>query len=136
MIGLREYERDPRLPALAGEEALCLPSSAEAFDLVRRHLVTAAAPAIEAVELVYARWKPGTSSTGSYRVDFDGGERATVTLKTYLAGKDEELARRYEPNAPTRGANGHLRPFAYLPERRACMWRHPRELQSSRLCRL
>ena len=122
---LRERERDPELPALAGEARLRPPDPAEICELVATHLKRSTAPAIVGASWDYARWKPGVSITAVYGVSFADGSEESVVAKRYVDGKDRTL------EFPSRNGEDlerlcvHLRPRALLTERSLSLWVPP-----------
>jgi len=127
LIGLRGHERDPSLPARAGEPGLVAPAPEELLELVSARLLRPGAPKPHTAELTYARWKPGTSITAGYAVEFADGERRTVSLKRYAGSKADALFRRVqaEPRADT--TDDRLKPRAVLPQRGLHLWAFPHD---------
>ena len=95
-----------------GDVRLLPPAPDEVLALVREHLVRPGAP--EPVEAcwVYARWKPATSLTAGFQLDYADGRRRWVTWKRYADGKAAELAAellRVNPDEPGNLTNlGHF----------------------------
>jgi hypothetical protein len=85
-MGLRERERDPELPRLAGEERLLPPSPEELLRLVGAHLLRPEAPALESPRWDYARWKPGVSITSVFTLRFADGAEEPIVVKRYVDG--------------------------------------------------
>ncbi|MEZ5977244.1 MAG: hypothetical protein R3F34_03390 [Planctomycetota bacterium] len=84
MTGLLPHSRDSRIPALAGEPELAPPDA----DEFRERFVPLLLPEFERskVELLYARWKPGVSTTACYRVS-EAGSAELVVWRRHLDGK-------------------------------------------------
>lgn len=124
MTGLKVYERDTRLPERAGEASLVPPTGEELLALLGRNLARSGGPAARGAELAYARWKPGTSCTATYRVELDDERTTWVTWKRYLGGKAAQIERSY-------GADEHalaacaLRPFFVDAASGTCLYSFP-----------
>jgi len=124
-MGLRDRERDPGLPALAGEGHLRPPDPAELVELVDRHLRRPEAPRVVAARWDYARWKPGVSMTSVFAVRFEDGREEPVVAKRYVDGKDRTLAYRPRNEALLESLCERLRPRALLAERALSLWVPP-----------
>ena len=96
MSGLRSYARDAAPLAACGDEALTPPSEAEVLALVGEHLVRDGAPMPHAARWTYARWKPATSMTAGFELEYADGERRFVSWKRYADGKATRLEGRRE----------------------------------------
>ena len=127
MIGLREHRRDPELPLRAGDQLLVPPAPAELLDLVRAHLARPGCPSAQSAALTYARWKPHTSITAGYSVDFVDGARRTVCVKKYMGPKAEALRSRDQAEPRPDLADDHLEPRVVLPERALHLWSFPHD---------
>jgi hypothetical protein len=92
--GLRRHERDPGLPARAGEPGLAAPAPEEVGRFFQARLALPEEPAVAAVEWTHARWKPGVSLTCAYEVVLEDGTRVPLAAKRYADGKDRLLAAR------------------------------------------
>lgn len=124
-MGLRERDRDPELPGLAGEAHLHPPGEDELVELVRAHLKRPDAPEPSAARWDYARWKPGVSLTSVFMLRFADGAEEPVVAKRYVDGKERTL--RFKPRN-----EGHLEelcvrlaPRALLAERSLSLWVPP-----------
>jgi len=124
-MALRAYDRDPALPALAGEAHLCPPSVEELCALVTQHLLQPGAPAVSGARWDYARWKPGVSITSVFTLTFADGGEEPVVAKRYVDGKDRSLTfrPRNEPNLDELAVR--LKPRALLAERALSLWIPP-----------
>ena len=124
-MGLRERERDPRLPALAGEAGL-RPLDPDTFlERVEAHLRRPDAPALAGASWDYARWKPGVSITSVYTVRFADGTHEPVVAKLYADGKDRTLEFRPRNEVNLEELCARLRPRALLPEESLSLWLPP-----------
>ena len=85
-------ERDPGLVARLGDPELVPPAAEELLALVGEHVALPGEPLPVAAEQVLARWKPGVSTSSTWRLRFgDGGERL-FAVKRYADGKAREIA--------------------------------------------
>lgn len=124
-MGLRDRERDPRLPALAGEAVLRPATTDEVHERVERHLLRADAPPITAVRWDYARWKPGVSITSVYTVTFEDGALEPVVAKRYVDGKDRTIDYRPRNVATLEAVCERLAPRALLADEALSLWVPP-----------
>lgn len=124
-MGLRERERDPKLPELAGEAHLRPPSETELVTLVTAHLKRPDAPAVTGARWDYARWKPGVSITSVFTLLFADGAEEPVVAKRYVDGKERTL--RYKPRNEDNLTElcVRLAPRALLAERSLSLWVPP-----------
>src|SRR5262245_20949039 len=113
-MGLRERERDPELPALAGEANLRPPSVEEVLELASAHLARPDAPALSAGRWDYARWKPGVSITSVYTLRFEDGVEQPVVAKRYVDGKERTLPARPRGEEQLEELCPRLKPRALL----------------------
>jgi len=121
-MGLRDRERDPELPGLAGEPHLRPPGEEEVIELAAQHLRRPAAPEIVAARWDYARWKPGVSLTSVHTLRFADGLEEPLVVKRYVDGKDRTL--RYQPRNEEllESLCERLAPRALLSERSLSLW--------------
>jgi aminoglycoside phosphotransferase (APT) family kinase protein len=124
-MALRERERDPELPARAGEAHLRPPDPGELCALVEAHLKRPEAPAITAATWDYARWKPGVSITSVFTLHFADGTSEPVVAKRYVDGKERTLKFPARNEARLEELCPRLRPHALLPERALALWVPP-----------
>lgn len=125
MSGLRGYARDAAPLFACGDGRLAPPSEAELLALACALLARPAAPQPTAARWVYARWKPGTSLTAGFELDYADGERRWVSWKRYAGGKAEDLARRRERPVAAEAADTRLLEHAILPANGAHLWAPP-----------
>jgi aminoglycoside phosphotransferase (APT) family kinase protein len=125
MTGLKPYARDRELPALAGEPELCPPTEAQLVELVRECLATGQEPTPVEAELVFARWKPGTAITATYRVRLDDGRTEHVTYKRYRGEKARSIEQSYVPEEPLETDAPALAPFAVDAQAGWCLYTLP-----------
>lgn len=121
-MGLRERERDPELPALAGEAHLRPPGVEELVELATTHLLRPDAPALLGGRWDYARWKPGVSITSVYTLKFADGAEEPVVAKRYVDGKERTL--RFQPRNEEilEELCERLAPRALLAEQSLSLW--------------
>lgn len=95
MTSLAHYDRDRCLPLSAGELGFELPSDEELLSRFADPLraLLGGEPAVGA-ELEHARWKPGISVAGSWRVWSASGDTTYLCLKRYAGDKASERAER------------------------------------------
>ena len=139
MSGLRRYERDSAPLNACGDQLLAPPAPAEMLDLVREHLARDGVPAPVEARWVYARWKPGTSLTAGFELDYADGRRRWVSWKRYADGKGQRLAERRERAVSPDAADELLAEHALLASSGAHLWAPPfdRELPGlERVCDL
>lgn len=122
MTGLRVWPRDPSLPTQAGDADLCPPDNGEVADLIRAHLLLPEAPELIDVDWEYARWKPGVSTTCTYRVSFADNSDELVVVKRYRGDKPAVLADRPVTLAENTTESASLRPRAVLPASALVLW--------------
>ena len=149
MTGLRSYDRDANLPALAGDAQLCPPSIEEMLARVLRDLQLDSGPRAIEVTWEYSRWKPHVAVSALYRVRFEDGLESFVTYKRYTgdkAGQIEDWAPDDDAlEAAQSGAQRRLRPFVARMDEGSCLFSFPydrtltglpRVLDLQRTCRL
>ncbi len=124
-MGLRDRERDPELPALAGEAHLRPPGVDELLELARAHLLRPDAPAPTSGRWDYARWKPGVSITSVYTLRFADGAEEAVVAKRYVDGKERTLTFRPRNEEHLEELCVRLKPRALLAERSLSLWVPP-----------
>ncbi len=124
-MGLRERERDPELPGLAGEAHLRPPGEAELVELVRAHLWRPDAPEVSGARWDYARWKPGVSLTSVFMLRFADGAEEPVVAKRYVDGKERTLRFKPRNEANLEELCVRLAPRALLAERSLSLWVPP-----------
>lgn len=125
MSGLRHYARDVA-PLLAyGDARLAPPEPDELLALVRAHLARADAPVPIAARWIYARWKPATSLTAGFELDYADGEQRWVSWKRYEDGKASALASRRERDVAEEVADPRLAEHVVLPSGDAHLWAPP-----------
>lgn len=128
MIGLRPYERDTALPVRLGDEDLGALPENEVISAIVEHLIRPGQDTLSptGATLEYARWKPGVSSTWSYRVAFSDGDERIVTLKRYRAeDKVVALLDRRDTDEHLAATLGPMRAFHGDPGRRLTVWVFP-----------
>lgn len=125
MSWARPCERDPTLPAQAGEPELCPPDADLALALCTAHLAIPGIPPPSSARLDYARWKPRVSITAGYTLAFPDGEERILALKRYVAGKARALARDYLPDERARRAEDRLSSFAVVEDSGTCLYVFP-----------
>ena len=122
MSGLRQWTRDPGLPARAGQPELTPPDEAAIGELVARHaLVEGAAPPSE-IHWDYARWKPGVSITCMYRLVWSDGHEQVLVAKRYTGDKVEHLIGRKEKPEEWQPFSPRVQPRVLLPEESLALW--------------
>lgn len=122
MIGLQTYRRDAQLPTRVGDPAVL--SEPQVLDLIQEHLLSDGAPRPTAATWTYARWKPGTSTTAGFEVEFADGTQRFVGVKSYRGEKAKALAGR--PLESVRGGvDGVLAARAVVPARGLLVWTFP-----------
>lgn len=138
MNGLKPYQRDRMLPALAGEAGLCPPAPADLLDLVGDLLAigSATSPPLIGAELEYARWKPKTSITAGYRLSFADGSSRLIVYKRYSGEKATHIERDFDPGDRARQREDRLRSFAVLPRENLCLYAFPADRVLTGLSRL
>jgi hypothetical protein len=124
-MGLRERERDPELPALAGETRLRPPAVEEVVELAEAHLRRPDAPALAGGRWDYARWKPGVSITSVYTLRFADGVEEPLVAKRYVDGKDRTLSFRPRNEENLEELCERLKPRDLLAERSLSLWVPP-----------
>ena len=124
-MGLRERERDPGLPELAGQAHLRPPGVEEVIELANLHLKRPDAPALAGGRWDYARWKPGVSITSVYTVRFADGAEEPVVAKRYVDGKERTLTFRPRNEEHLEDLCVRLKPRALLAERALSLWVPP-----------
>lgn len=132
MTALRSYERDQGLPARLGDAGLTLPGDDELAALVAGELAPADV-AVQAVELVHARWKPGVALVGLYRVELQRSGWRWVGFKRHVGGKGARIAAEFQPEARAAEQAAPLRASAPLPSGDGHLWTFPadRELRGA-----
>lgn len=125
MTGLRHRERDPEIPARAGEPQLGPLAPAELLEIVARDLVREGSAEPAEAELVFARWKPGVSITASYRVILEDGTEEQVQLKRYTGGKARSLVGSLALDPRLVALCVTLRPFSVDATRGTLLWSFP-----------
>ena len=122
MIGLQTYRRDPHLPTRLGDRSV--PSEEQLLDLILEHLLCDGAPLPVHAALTYARWKPGTSTTAGFDVDFADGTQRFVGVKLYRGAKARSLCgRRVEPSRA--GGDEVLAARVAVPDEGLQVWTFP-----------
>lgn len=124
-MALRAYDRDPALPALAGQGHLCPPSADELCALVTQHLLQPGAPAVTGARWDYARWKPGVSISSVFMLRFADGVEEPVVAKRYVDGKDRTITFRPRNEENLGELAVRLKPRALLAERSLSLWIPP-----------
>jgi hypothetical protein len=124
-MGLRDRERDPELPALAGQAHLRPPSVEELLELAGAHLLRPDAPALAGGRWDYARWKPGVSITSVYTLHFADGVEEAVVAKRYVDGKERTLTFRPRNEEQLEELCMRLKPRALLAECALSLWVPP-----------
>jgi aminoglycoside phosphotransferase (APT) family kinase protein len=124
-MALRERERDPELPALAGQAQLRPPGVAEVVELVTRHLSRPGQPEVQGARWDYARWKPGVSITTVFTLTFADGGEEPVVVKRYVDGKERTLSFRPRNEEQLEELCVRLKPRALLAERALSLWVPP-----------
>ena len=129
MTGLRQWVRDPELPARCGEPHLAPPTADELKALVVEHALVEGQPEPDEVTWEYARWKPGVSITCTYRLrwnpdagDTDEGHEQIVVAKRYAGDKVAHLAERKDKTAELQDLSPRVKPRVLLPERAMALW--------------
>ncbi len=125
MSGLRNYERDAAPLAACGDEALVPPHQDDLLALVRENLARPGAAHPIGARWVYARWKPATSLTAGFDLDYADGERRFVSWKRYAGVKARELLGRRERQLAPEVADERLMDHAVLAESGAHLWAPP-----------
>lgn len=124
-MGLRERERDPELPAMAGDAQLRPPAAADVVGLVATYMKRPATPAIVGASWEYARWKPGISITSVHRLRLADGAEEVVVAKRYADGKERTLQLRPREELDFEELSPRLLPWALLVERSLALWTPP-----------
>jgi len=122
MTDLRQWIRDPDLPAQAGEPELRPPTDGEVERLFRNHLLRADAPRLQSVAWEYARWKPGVSLTCTYRLALEDGSEELAVFKRYSGDKARVLAGRPVKAAQPYKASETLGVRVVLPTESVILW--------------
>jgi len=125
VTGLREYERDLSVPGLLGDGSIRLPESDEILEWIGRWLVKEGAPSPCSASISHARWKPGVSCVGTWRIRFDDDSERIVVLKSYTGDKALEKAERGAAGTERHFEDDRMLPFALLPELGARLWTFP-----------
>jgi hypothetical protein len=125
MSGLRHYERDAAPLYACGDDRLAPPAADELLALVGAHLARPGAPAPVEARWVYARWKPATSLTAGFELDYADGRRRWVSWKRYADGKVGRLAERGEREVSADAADELLSEHALLERQDVHLWAPP-----------
>ncbi len=135
MNGRSELDRDPSLPAIAGDVLLCPDSDEALLARVVRHLALRDGPRPVAARMTYARWKPHVSLTALYRIEFDEGASSYVTWKKYADGKAREIALSYSPDRRAEAHATRLAAFAAVAADGLCLYGFPTDRELPGLAR-
>ncbi len=124
MTGLRQYKRDLRLPSALSDAALCLPDSDELAGLVNAHLLIAGAPRVESVSIEHARWKPGISCVGTWRITLEDGSKRIVVMRRY-AGADGRVKAQKHRTVGRHYHDPHMRASEFIDSENSLLWTFP-----------
>lgn len=116
MTGLRHYERDFSILALAGEADQAPPEPPRALARVRELLAGAQRDEVISAQLDFVRWKPTVALTATYIVALADGSERYVTWKRYRGDKAQHVRASFEPDADEVACAAPLLPYAVDPE--------------------
>jgi hypothetical protein len=122
MTGLRDWVRDPALPARCGQPELAPLTDEELRELLAEHALLPDVEPPAEIAWEYARWKPGVSMTCTYRLRWRDGHEETLVAKRYADDKVRALTERRDRSAELRDLCPRLTPRVLLPERGLSLW--------------
>jgi len=122
VTGLRQWVRDPELPARSGQPHLAPPQENEIASIVCEHALLPDNEPPTEILWEYARWKPGVSITCTYQLRWDDGHAQTLVAKRYADDKVTHLAERKDKSSDLQPLSPRVRPRVLLPDASLSLW--------------